>query len=284
VTVDAHHHLWDLSVRDQDWITGPALRPLRRDFTMRHLAPEARAAGVDRTVLVQTVTVADETPELLALAARHDLIAGVVGWTDLTRPDVADELARLRELPGGRCLKGIRHQVQGEPDPEWLLRPDVLRGLAAVADAGLVYDLVVLPHQLPACFRAAAALPGLTFVLDHLGKPPVSSGALEPWATRLRELATLPNTAAKLSGLVTEADPTLWGGRARLLAPLRPYWETALHSFGPGRLMFGSDWPVCTLAATYTRTVRLAENLAADLAPEDTDRIFGATATRVYGL
>ncbi|MET9778317.1 amidohydrolase family protein [Streptomyces sp. NPDC006367] len=284
MTVDAHHHVWDLSVRDQDWITGPALRPLRRDFTMRHLEPEARAAGVDRTVVVQTVTVADETPELLALAARHDLIAGVVGWTDLTRPDVADELARLRELPGGRFLKGVRHQVQGEPDPEWLLRPDVLRGLAAVADAGLVHDLVVLPHQLPACIRAAAALPGLTFVLDHLGKPPISSGALEPWATHLRELATLPNTAAKFSGLVTEADPALWGSRAWPLAPLRPYWETALHAFGPGRLMFGSDWPVCTLAATYTQVAHLAEALAADLDPDDTDRLLGTTAARVYGL
>ncbi|MER5825580.1 amidohydrolase family protein, partial [Streptomyces mirabilis] len=141
--VDAHHHVWDLSVRDQDWITGPELRPLRRDFGVADLAPQARAAGVDRTVLVQTVTVPEETPEFLALAEQGELIAGVVGWTDLTRPDVADELARLRGLPGGRHLKGIRHQVQGEPDPEWLLRPDVRDGLAAVAEAGLVYDLVV---------------------------------------------------------------------------------------------------------------------------------------------
>ncbi|MGV9500030.1 amidohydrolase family protein [Streptomyces sp. NPDC003642] len=273
---DAHHHVWDLSVRDQDWITGPRLLPLRRDFTMEDLEPGARAAGVGRTVLVQTVTVPEETPEFLALAEEHDLVAGVVGWTDLTRPDVAAELARLRELPGGRYLKGIRHQVQGEPDPEWLLRPDVLRGLAAVAAAGLVYDLVVLPHQLPACVRAAAALPGLTFVLDHLGKPPVATGALEPWASGLRALAALPNTVAKLSGLVTEADPASWTVR-----DLRPYADVALEAFGPGRLMYGSDWPVCTLAGTYGGMLDAARRLTG---PRDHARILDTTAARVYGL
>jgi L-fuconolactonase len=272
--VDAHHHVWDLSVRDQDWIAEDS--PIRRDFTVKDLVPEARAAGVDRTVLVQTVTVPEETPEFLALADEHELIAGVVGWTDLTRPDVADELARLRELPGGRYLKGIRHQVQGEPDPEWLLRPDVRRGLTAVADAGLVYDLVVLPHQLPACTKAAASLPGLTFVLDHLGKPPIASGILEPWAFGLRALAALPNTVCKLSGMVTEADLASW-----TIDDLRPYADVVLEVFGPDRLMFGSDWPVCTLAATYGDVLGTARRLTG---PSDHARIFGATATRVYDL
>ncbi|GAA2892404.1 MULTISPECIES: amidohydrolase family protein [Streptomyces] len=274
--IDAHHHVWDLSVRDQDWITGPELAPLSRDFTMKDLESEARAAGVDRTVLVQTVTVPEETPEFLALADEHDLIAGVVGWTDLTRPDVAEELARLRELPGGRHLKGIRHQVQGEPDPEWLLRPDVRRGLAAVADAGLVYDLVVLPHQLPACTRAAADLPGLTFVLDHLGKPPIASGALDPWASHLRALAALPNTVGKLSGLVTEADLASW-----TVEDLRPYADAALEAFGPERLMYGSDWPVSTLAATYGEILDITRRL---IDPHDHTQILATTATRVYGL
>lgn len=274
--VDAHHHVWDLSVRDQDWITGPELQPLRRDFTVDDLAPEARAAGVDRTVLVQTITVADETPEFLALAAEHDLIAGVVGWTDLTRPDVADELARLRELPGGRYLKGIRHQVQGEPDPEWLLRADVRRGLAAVADAGLVYDLVVLPHQLPACVEAAADHPGLTFVLDHLGKPPIASGEREPWETAVRSLAALSNTVCKLSGMVTETDLTSW-----TVADLRPYADVVLDAFGPDRLMYGSDWPVCTLAASYGQVLDTAHELTGK---SDRRQIFDTTATRVYDL
>ena len=279
MTVDAHHHVWDLSVRDQDWITGTELRPLRRNFGIADLEPEARAAGVDRTVLVQTVTVPEETPEFLALAAEHDLVAGVVGWTDLAGPGIADELARLRELPGGRFLKGIRHQVQSEPDPEWLLRPDVQRGLAAVADAGLVYDLVVLPHQLPACAKAAAALPQLNFVLDHLGKPPIASGEREPWTTHLRALAALPNTVAKLSGLVTEADPASW-----TTADLRPYTEAALESFGPDRLMFGSDWPVCTLAADYAQVHTTARELTSSLGPAEHTALYGGTATRVYGL
>ena len=277
MTVDAHHHVWDLFVRDQDWI--PERSPLRRNFTLDDLTPQAQAAGVDRTVLVQTITVPEETPEFLALAAAHDLIAGVVGWTDLTRPDITDKLSRLRELPGGHYLKGIRHQVQGEPDPEWLLRPDVRRGLAAVAEAGLVYDLVVLPHQLPACTKAAAAIPQLTFVLDHLGKPPIASGTLKPWATDLHALAALPNTAAKLSGLVTEADPDSWA-----VDDLRPYTDTALEAFGPARLMFGSDWPVCTERVTYGEVLSGAEELTAGLDAVGRADVFHGTATRVYGL
>ncbi|MFB8090486.1 amidohydrolase family protein [Streptomyces sp. NPDC055992] len=277
--VDAHHHVWDLSVRDQDWITGEALAPLRRDFTLADLEPEARAAGVGATVLVQTVTVAAETPEFLALADGSDLVAGVVGWSDLTAPDIADTLAALRELPGGDRLVGLRHQVQGEPDPDWLLRPDVLRGLAAVADAGLVYDLVILPHQLPAATRAAAALPGLVFVLDHAGKPPVATGRARPWADDLRALAALPNTVCKLSGLVTEADWRTWS-----TDDLRPYAETVIDAFGPGRLMFGSDWPVCRLAATYGEVLDTARALIEGLGEGERDAVLATTAERVYGL
>ncbi|MFI6091202.1 amidohydrolase family protein [Streptomyces sp. NPDC051218] len=283
--IDAHHHVWDLSVRDQEWITGEALAPIRRNFSLADLLPETRAAGVAATVLVQTVTVADETPEFLALAAGSDLVAGgdlvagVVGWTDLTRPDAGDALAKLRKLPGGQRLVGIRHQVQGEPDPQWLLRPDVRRGLAAVGAAGLAYDLVVLPHQLPACVKAAQEHPGLTFVLDHLGKPPIASGALEPWATAIRALAELPNTVCKLSGLVTEADPKTW-----TVDGLRPYADTVLDAFGPDRLMFGSDWPVCTLAATYAEVLDSARELTDSLSGSERAAVFAGTATRVYGL
>ncbi|WP_446041507.1 amidohydrolase family protein [Streptomyces sp. SID1121] len=277
--VDAHHHLWDLSVRDQDWITGPALAPLRRDFTLTDLEPEARAAGVTATVVVQTVTVAEETPEFLAIADASDLVAGVVGWTDLTAPDVADTLAALRALPGGDRLVGIRHQVQGEPDPEWLLRPDVQRGLAAVAAEGLVYDLVVQVSQLPAATKAAELLPGLTFVLDHLGKPPIASGAIQPWADHVEALAARPNTVCKLSGMVTEASWDSWTPNG-----LRPYADIVLTAFGPTRLMFGSDWPVSRLAASYAEVLDAARTVTDGLTEAERTEVFSTTARRVYGL
>ncbi|AXG81499.1 amidohydrolase family protein [Streptomyces paludis] len=277
--IDAHHHLWDLSVRDQDWITGPEMAPIARDFTLAELTAEAVAAGVSGTVLVQTVADPGETPELLATAASSELIAGVVGWTDLTAPDVADRLAALRELPGGHKLAGIRHPVQGEADPEWLLRPEVLRGLRAVADAGLAYDLLVYPRQLPAAVRAARLLPGLRLVLDHLGKPPVATGALTPWAGHLRALAALPRTVCKLSGLVTEAAWDGWTAEG-----LRPYADTALDAFGPGRLMFGSDWPVCRLAATYGEVLAAARTVTDGLSEDERGAVFAGTARRVYGL
>ncbi|HEY3873577.1 MAG TPA: amidohydrolase family protein [Actinocrinis sp.] len=277
--VDAHHHVWDLTVRDQDWITGPALAPIRRDFGVADLEPEAAAVGVTRTVVVQTVTVPEETPELLALAAESRLVAGVVGWVDLTAPDVADRLAALRELPGGDALVGIRHQVQSEPDPDWLVTGDALRGLAAVAEAGLVYDLVVVPHQLPAAVRAAERVPGLSFVLDHIGKPPIAAGGLEPWAADVRRLAARPNASCKLSGMVTEADWGRWKPDV-----LRPYADTVLDAFGPDRLMFGSDWPVCTLAAGYREVFDLARDLTGRLGADERAAVFGGTAARVYGL
>ena len=277
--VDAHHHIWDLSVRDQDWITGPAMAPIRRDFSLDDLAPEACAAGVSATVLVQTVAVAQETPEFLAAAHASDLVAGVVGWTDLTAPGIADTLAELRDLPGGDKLVGIRHQVQGEPDPEWLLRPEVKRGLAAVAEAGLAYDLIILPHQLPAAARTAALLPGLTFVLDHLGKPPIASGDLEPWAHHLGSLAARPNTVCKLSGMVTEAAWDSWTPQ-----DLRPYADTVLDAFGPERVMYGSDWPVSRLAATYGEVLEAARTLTDGLSGAERDAVFATTARRVYGL
>jgi len=270
--IDAHHHVWDLRVRDQDWITGPSLAPLRRNFSAADY--RAAAPGVIASVVVQTVTVPEETPELLAQG-----FAGVVGWTDLTAPDVADQIARLRGLPGGGALAGIRHQVQSEPDPGWLTRPDVLRGLAAVADASLVYDLVITAGQLAAAAAAAAAVPQLRFVLDHLGKPPIVVGQVSPWAADLRRLAALPNTSAKLSGLVTEADWRHWQ-----VADLRPYADTALDAFGPDRLMFGSDWPVCTLAAGYDDVLAAARDLTAALSPAEREAIFSGTAQRIYGL
>ena len=213
--VDAHHHVWDLAVRDQPWTA--ELPALRRSFALADLRPHLDAHGIGATVVVQTVCVPGETPELLALAAAEPLVAGVVGWVDLTAPDVADRLSGLRTRPGGAALVGVRHQVQEEPDPRWLCRPDVRHGLAAVADAGLAYDLVVTAAQLPAVVGTARALPQLRLVLDHAGKPPVRDRRLEPWRTQIAALARCPNTTVKLSGLVTEADHDAW-----TVADLRP--------------------------------------------------------------
>ncbi|MDT0343796.1 amidohydrolase family protein [Streptomyces litchfieldiae] len=278
--VDAHHHVWDLARRPQPWLTGPRLGPLHRTFTPAELAGPAAAAGVTRTVLVQVLADAEETADFLALADRSELVAGVVGWADLTRgAAVAGQLAGLRAGPGGELLAGVRHLVQGEADPRWLCRPDVRAGLAAVADAGLVYDLLVLPGQLPAAIETVRALPGLTFVLDHLAKPPIATGEREPWAGLVRRLAAEPNVVCKLSGMVTEADPDHWTVR-----DLRPYAETVLEAFGPDRLMFGSDWPVCLAAADYAEVVEAAVELTAGLSPDERTAVFGATAARVYGL
>jgi L-fuconolactonase len=170
--IDAHHHVWDLSVRDQPWLAQPELAPLRRNFALSDLEPEATAQGVTATVLVQTVSEPDETLEMLALAAASDLVAGVVGWVDLEAPGAAEAIGGLRQRPGGYLLAGIRHPLLTEPDPDWLARPAVRRGLAAVAAAGLVFDVVCEPGQLPAAAAAAAATPQLTFVLDHLGNRP----------------------------------------------------------------------------------------------------------------
>lgn len=277
--VDAHHHVWDLRVREQTWMQGPALDPVRRNFSIEDLAPLAANAGVTATVVVQTVGVPEETPDLLSVAATNELVTGVVGWVDLTSPGVADALAALRERPDGAWLKGIRHQVHDEEDPRWLCRDDVQRGLAAVAAAGLAYDLLTKTPHLPAAIETVAARPDLTFVVDHISKPLIQSGELEPWATRLRELASHPNVTCKLSGMVTEASWTDW-----TVEDLRPYADVVLDAFGPERVMFGSDWPVCLLAASYEQVMEAAEELTAGLSEAERDAIFGDTARRVYHL
>ncbi|HEU5421892.1 MAG TPA: amidohydrolase family protein [Streptosporangiaceae bacterium] len=283
--LDAHHHLWDLAARPQPWLdTDPALAPLRRTFTVAELEPQAAAAGVASTVIVQTVADPGETPEMLALAAAGGLVTAVVGWVDLTAPDVADQLARLAGGPGGAYLAGIRHPVLAEPDPRWLARPDVLAGLGAVAAAGLAYDVVARPGQLPAAVQAAAARPELAFVIDHLGNPGVQSGVDAGWAASFRQLAALPHTVCKLSGILGVPPPDGAPGRGDALAHLRPYYQLALDCFGPGRLMFGSDWPVSAIDAPYASIVAIARELISDLSQAEQAAILSGTARRAYAL
>jgi L-fuconolactonase len=277
--IDAHHHVWDLAARDQPWISGPAMDPIRRSFGVDDLGPEAAAAGVTATVVVQTVADVTETEELLDLAEATPLVAGVVGYVDLAAPDVGERLDRLRERPSGGWLVGIRSPVQDEPDPGWLTRPAVLDGLREVARRDLVYDLLIRAHQLEAARAAVTEVPHGRYVLDHLAKPAIASGGWEPWASDLAALGARGNVSAKLSGLVTEASWSTWA-----TGDLRPYVEHALAVFGPDRLLFGSDWPVCTLAAPYGRVTAATRELVAGLSTTEQAAVMGGTAVTVYGL
>lgn len=272
--IDAHHHLWDPRRRTYDWLAG--LDPIRRPYTVADLRA---ATTADATVLVQTVSTVDETEEFLATAADTPLIAGVVGWVNLCAPDIADRIAELRAAPGGDRLVGIRHPAQDEPDPSWLVRRDVVRGIAAVAAAGLTYDVLVKPAQHEAAVALADAVPGARLVLDHAGKPAIAEDGYEPWSTFLTALALRPNVFCKLSGLVTEADWTKW-----TVDDLRPYASHVLDSFGPDRVMFGSDWPVCELAATYAEVHETARTVTAGLSASERADVFATTATRAYPI
>jgi L-fuconolactonase len=276
--VDAHHHFWDPSRADYPWMTDD-LAAIRRPFGPDDLAPVLRASGVDRTVLVQTRASVDETLEFLATAAATPFLAGVVGWVDLTDAGVADAIAKLRAAQGGEHLVAIRHQVHDEPDPEWLLREDVRRGIAAVGEAGLAYDLLVRPRELPAALAVTQELTDVRFVIDHIAKPSIASGVLQSWADLIRPFGDLAHVWCKVSGMVTEADWVSWQPD-----DLRPYVQHVLDVFGPDRLLFGSDWPVCLLAASYQRVFDSARAALGDLNPSETAAIFGGNATDVYRL
>jgi L-fuconolactonase len=285
--VDAHHHVWDLAVRAQPWLdTSPALARLRKTFLLADLIPQAATAGVTATVVVQTVHEPAETRDLLALAVAGQLVAGVVGWINLGAPDVADAIGRLRALPGGRFLTGIRHPLLTETDPQWLDRVEIRRGLSALGAAGLTFDLVMRPEQLPGAVRVATALPGLTFVLDHLGNVAIRPKPDPAWVSGFTALARLPNTVCKLSGIFSNPAPPR-DSRDRDVDPvaqLRPYLHLALDAFGPDRLMFGSDWPVSTLGASYGEVVRSAVALITELSDAERAAILGGTARAVYQL
>lgn len=254
--VDAHQHFWDPARAEYSWMTDD-VAPLRRRFGVEDLEPLLREHGVTGTVVVQARQSLDETRDLLAIAAATPFVLGVVGWVDLTG-DVAAQLAEFEDVP----LVGIRHLVHDEADPEWLLRDDVQRGVAAVGDAGLVYDLLVRVRELPAAIETARKHTGMRFVLDHVAKPPADAHAHRTWERGVDELAGCANVACKISGLFTEAEPAATAA-------------LALRLFGPERCMWGSDWPVTLLAAGYGDGLALAG---------DDPRVLGETAVATYRL
>jgi L-fuconolactonase len=272
--IDAHVHLWDLAAHPQPW-TEP-FPALRRSFLLPDLRDVLAAGGIDAAVVVQAGDTTAETLDLLALAGTEPTLAGVVGWIDFTA-DVAGQIAALRSAPGGDHLVGLRHQLQVEPDRRWLARDRVRAGLSRLAAFGLGFDIVVSAHQLPLVVDAVTALPDTRFVLDHAGKPPIATGDLADWRSDLARLAARPNVAVKLSGLVTEADRQHW--RQDQLEPVIGH---TLECFGPARVMAGSDWPVCLLAADYPTVQSTLAPALARLSSTEREDVLGGTARRWY--
>lgn len=273
--IDAHQHFWRYLPADYPWI-GAGMERLARDHLPADLAPLLAASRIDGTVAVQARQSLAETRWLLDLADAAPAIRGVVGWVDLRSPAVGDDLAALAPR---RKLVGVRHVVQDEPDPRFLLGEAFVRGIGALARHGLAYDLLLHPPQLPSATELVGLFPGQRFVLDHLAKPRIKAGELEPWRRDVRELARHPHCACKLSGLVTEAA---WRGWTR--AQFTPYLEVVLEAFTPARLLFGSDWPVCTLAAEYADVVGIVEEFIGRLGAREREAVMGDNAVAFYRL
>ena len=272
--VDSHHHLWRYTPEEYGWIYD-SMSILQRDFLPDDLAREASAAGIDAAVAVQARQTLEETRWLLELAAESGVIRGVVGWAPIDADDFPATLESLRQNP---LLKGLRHVVQAEPDG-FLDAPDFNRGIASLQPTGVVYDVLIFARQLAEATRFVNRHPDQSFVLDHIAKPDIKSDGFASWKVAIRELARRDNVACKLSGMVTEADWQTWSP-----AQLKPYFDTVLEAFGPSRLMFGSDWPVLTIACSYTRWSETVDAWLAPLSADERAQIQGETATRIYSL
>ena len=275
--IDAHQHFWQRSLPfDYEWLKQPPLAAINRDFLPADLDPQRRAAGVDATIFVQTQHNLAENDWALRLADENPWIAGVVGWIDLQSAACEEQLLRYR---AHSKFVGARHVTQDEPDDDWIVRPAVLNGLRLFEKHGVPFDLLFYTKHLKHAPTVARAVPDATLVIDHLSKPRIKAHELEPWAAELRAAAAFPNVYCKLSGLVTESDWENWS-----VADLKPYFLTALEAFGPSRLLFGTDWPVCVLAADYARVVAATRELISELSASEQAAILGGNAVRVYKL
>lgn len=269
---DAHQHFWAYSAEQYPWMQPDW--PIRRDFLPSDLAPHLAAGQLDGSIAVQARQSLDENRFLLELAERHETVRGVVGWVDLRAADVAEQLAEFSRFPK---FVGVRHVAQDEPDEWFLARSEFVRGIARLREFGLTYDLLIYPHQLPAAIELVEQFPDQPFVLDHLAKPLIRAGTLEPWREQLQRLARSPHVSCKVSGMVTEAHWQSWQP-----SDFRPYLDVVAEAFGPDRLMYGSDWPVCTLAASYAQVLDLAESYFAPWSDTERQAIFGGNAERFY--
>ena len=273
--IDSHHHFWKYSAEEYGWMSD-AQAAIRRDFGPEDLEREIDAAGIDGVVSVQARQTLEENEFLLGHAEKHDFIKGVVGWVPLVEADVAEQLEKLAEQPK---LKGVRHVLHDEADDDYMLREDFNRGIAMLKDFDLVYDILIFEKHLPQTIQFVDRHPDQVFVVDHIAKPRIEANELSPWQSRIVELAHRPNVYCKVSGMATEADYQSWTPKQ-----LEPYFQTVLSAFGPKRLMFGSDWPVCVVAVKYVRWAELVHEWVADLPPADRERILGGTAAEAYKL
>ena len=272
--IDAHHHLWRPARGDYGWLR-PELTTLYRDFDAQDLHPLLTAAEIDATILVQAAPTEAETDYLLAIARQNPWVAGVVGWTDLAAPGAAAHLAQLARTPR---LVGLRPMLQDLPDPNWILKPEVVDGLLAMATHGLVFDALVRESQLPTIVQLALRFPTLSIVLDHAGKPVIDGMPSRTWHDAMGTLADLPNLSVKFSGLLTEAPA---GAGPGLLAP---YFDRLMERFGPDRILWGSDWPVLNMVSDYRSWAAMVEAFTAELTPQARQAIWGGTAARIYGI
>lgn len=274
MTIDSHQHFWSYDPAQYPWI--PKGSPLHRDWLSNDLAPLLEAAGVDGCVAVQARQTVEESRWLLTLADHAPMIRGVVGWVDLRSEAVEEQLVELVRHPK---FRGVRHVVQDEHDPKFMLGAEFQRGISKLARFKLAYDILITADQLPAAIALARKFPEQPFVLDHLGKPRISTATLSPWRERIRELAKSPNVLCKISGMVTEADRTRWKPQ-----DFGPYLDIVFTAFGIERLMFGSDWPVCLLAASYAQVFSVVEEYLRPFDSTARMKVFGENAARFYGL
>jgi len=270
--LDAHQHFWSYDAAQYPWI--PPGSPLHRDWLPADLAALQQPLGFEGSIAVQARQVVGESDWLLDLADQHVGVKGVVGWVDLRSDRVEADLARLAAHPK---FVGVRHVVQEEPDDDFMLGSDFRRGIGRLAAFGLTYDLLIYPKQLAAAIRLAENFPNQPFVLDHIAKPPIKDGAIEPWKSQLRRLAQLPNVHCKVSGMLTEADHERWK-----VEQFRPYLDVVFEAFGPARLMYGSDWPVCLFAGSYEQAYRLVDDHARGLSAAERAGLFGDNCARFY--
>jgi len=275
IRIDAHQHFWKYTAAEYGWINDQ-MAPLRRDFLPWDLKPLLDENGMHGSIAVQARQSLEETQWLLELAEQNSFIRGVVGWADLKSPLFRDQ---LEGLAPHKKLVGVRHVVQDEPDDYFMLRPEFQCGIALLAEFGLAYDLLLHPRHLPIATQLVRQYPAQTFVLDHLAKPAIADGVIEPWRRDIRELAKCPNVSCKLSGMVTEARWKTW-----MPGDFRPYLDAVLDAFGASRLMIGSDWPVCTLSAEYAQTQGIVIDFLDRLTEEQRDGILGGNCARIYRI